>query len=179
MPTYRHIFTLHILTLPSLLSAKNILSEFFTSVTLQRYSVTRGWEELVSWSSSWLIVKVTEEVLVSSSGLLVNWTAGARNRQAQLNFSLLDCIVAYKTLDILSRKPLRQCVERVHNWQQPPKVPVIRILSISPNANVTWNVYHQNKIPFTDLIFSIHYFFAEGKKVKGMVRNDVFWGWGW
>ena len=24
------------------------------------------------------------------------------------------------------------------------------------------------------LIFSIHYFFAEGKKVKGMVRNDVF-----
>ena len=27
-------------------------------------------------------------------------------------------------------------------------------------------------------IFSIHYFFAEGKKVKGMVRNDVFWGWG-
>ena len=27
-------------------------------------------------------------------------------------------------------------------------------------------------------IFSIHYFFAEGKKVKGMVRNDGFWGWG-
>ena len=26
-------------------------------------------------------------------------------------------------------------------------------------------------------IFSIHYFFAEGKKVKGMVRNDVFGGW--
>ena len=23
-------------------------------------------------------------------------------------------------------------------------------------------------------IFSIHYFFAEGEKVKGMVRNDVF-----
>ena len=26
-------------------------------------------------------------------------------------------------------------------------------------------------------IFSIHYFFAEGKKVERMVRNDVFWGW--
>ena len=28
------------------------------------------------------------------------------------------------------------------------------------------------------MIFSIHFFFAEGKKVKGMVRNDVFGGWG-
>ena len=26
-------------------------------------------------------------------------------------------------------------------------------------------------------IFSIHYFFAEGKKVKGVVKNDVFGGW--
>ena len=33
--------------------------------------------------------------------------------------------------------------------------------------------YHEYK-----MIFSIHYFFAEGKKVKGMVRNDVFGGWG-
>ena len=30
---------------------------------------------------------------------------------------------------------------------------------------------------FLGYLVSIHYFFAEGKKVKGMVRNDVFGEW--
>ena len=47
------------------------------------------------------------------------------------------------------------------------------------NVDVVQNKldYRAVRGPFKLAIFSIHYFFAEGKKVKGMVRNDVFGGW--
>ena len=46
-------------------------------------------------------------------------------------------------------------------------------------VNISWfNPQHREPSPLLfQHIFSIHYFFAEGKKVKGMVRNDVFGGW--
>ena len=52
-----------------------------------------------------------------------------------------------------------------------------RLYSIQVRVSANILVIRTLESLLFEAIFSIYYSFAEGKKVKGMVRNDVFGGW--